>query len=494
MFSPDAFRIVFLFMSLLGVCPLVAYRVETHFKLLHVYAIFVFIVDFVGEKRVLRNKGRAALLLFIIAYFGTMLNNRHLFGFSYISYFCYYVECLLFVYSYGKSSGKWNQLTERIFAVVISGMNLINIWMFFSKYYIYIYGRGYVGMYPEENRLAGLCGNPNVLAMICLGAIVICCIRIICEQKRVWKVLFGVLCFLNFITMLLTNSRTQIYSLASMISVAVFVWMLKNTRSIKRFWEAIGVGIMCAVIIVFGGKFLQLGMSMLDVNYTYYLENIYKGTMSTTIEQDNSIAESVDEQKTSSDFNNANKEFENATEQESVLTKGETIGRENREKFNGRVGLWKTAWKLFLSHPILGTGMDDHEQAIQNLGIEKMPVSYFHNSYLEALVDFGIVGFACLLIYLFAMLKDVIRYFRFGGGNNWSLNAVLLGAVVAFFLCGLAESSLVASVYPTAIFFWMTVSRYAYFLEQENTRTGHFKPGILCRLTDSLTAKIHQKG
>ena len=40
----------------------------------------------------------------------------------------------------------------------------------------------------------------------------------------------------------------------------------------------------------------------------------------------------------------------------------------------------------------------------------------------------------------------------------------------------------------------MIASRYAYFLEQENTRTGHFKPGILCRLTDSLTAKIHQKG
>ena len=73
-------------------------------------------------------------------------------------------------------------------------------------------------------------------------------------------------------------------------------------------------------------------------------------------------------------------------------------------------------------------------------------------------------------------------------------DAVLLGAVVAFLVDGLVDSTLVSSLYPTAIFFWMTASRYAYFLEQENTRTGHFKPGILCRLTDSLTAKIHQKG
>ena len=150
---------------------------------------------------------------------------------------------------------------------------------------------------------------------------------------------------------------------------------------------------------------------------------------------------------------------------------------------------------MFLARPIFGTGMDNHDNALRDLGMEVLPVrGNFHNVYLEVLVDFGIVGFACLVIYLLTMLLDVVRLFQFGDGDNWILNAVLLGAVVAFLVDGLADSTLVSSLYPTAIFFWMIASRYAYFLEQENTRTGHFKPGILCRLTDSLTAKIHQKG
>ena len=83
-FSPDAFRIVFLFMSLLGVCPVVAPTIEPYLKLLHVYALGVLVIDFVSERRIFRNKGRAILVIFVLSYLITMLTNRNLFCFSYL--------------------------------------------------------------------------------------------------------------------------------------------------------------------------------------------------------------------------------------------------------------------------------------------------------------------------------------------------------------------------------------------------------------------------
>ena len=49
-FSPEAFRFMYLLVSLLGVCPPVAPVIEPYMKLLHVYALAVLIVDLAGER------------------------------------------------------------------------------------------------------------------------------------------------------------------------------------------------------------------------------------------------------------------------------------------------------------------------------------------------------------------------------------------------------------------------------------------------------------
>lgn len=161
--------------------------------------------------------------------------------------------------------------------MAISCANLVGIGMFFGKYYHYVLKRGCIGMYPAENRLAGLFGNPNVLGMVCLGGIVLCCIRAVDEKKKGWKIFFWVLSFVNFVTLLLANSRTQIYSVVLMAAVTAFTWMLKVRPDGKRFWRAALAGILCAAVVFTGGRLLQRGMSRLDVNYEYYLLNISTG-------------------------------------------------------------------------------------------------------------------------------------------------------------------------------------------------------------------------
>lgn len=297
------------------------------------------------------------------------------------------------------------------------------------------------------------------------------------EKKKGWKIFFWVLSFVNFVTLLLANSRTQIYSVVLMAAVTAFTWMLKVRPDGKRFRRAALAGILCAAVVFTGGRLLQRGMSRLDVNYEYYLLNIST--------RRNDLLDQYEE---------LIQEEENRTDghKKPILNPGtiDTIEREETQGFNGRADLWKMGWKLFLARPVFGTGMDNHDHALAQLGMDALPVrGNFHNAYLEVLVDFGLVGFACLAAFLLVMLADVLRFFKYSDGTDWALHAVLLGGVAAFLMDGLADSTLVSSLYPTAVFFWMTASRYAALLEKENTRAGHFRPGLLCRWTDALAAK-----
>ena len=86
--SPDIFKAVFFGVSILGVCPLVIGSIEPFLKLFHIYALAVILFDLIGEKRILRNKGRILLVLFGLCYAGTLMTNINLISFSGLSNFC----------------------------------------------------------------------------------------------------------------------------------------------------------------------------------------------------------------------------------------------------------------------------------------------------------------------------------------------------------------------------------------------------------------------
>lgn len=80
---------------------------------------------------------------------------------------------------------------------------------------------------------------------------------------------------------------------------------------------------------------------------------------------------------------------------------------------NGRSHFWSIALKIFADHPILGTGLDAFGAVFPQYDTWNgtFRVEQAHNDYLQMLSDGGLVGFACVVvfigIYIFRSLKNI---------------------------------------------------------------------------------------
>lgn len=82
-----------------------------------------------------------------------------------------------------------------------------------------------------------------------------------------------------------------------------------------------------------------------------------------------------------------------------------------------RFELWRNGWKVFLQHPLFGTGTGDvvdlcHDQ----LKLDESPLmgtkKHAHSQYLTYLITFGLLGFL-LIVLAFANAFRLMRSFRF---------------------------------------------------------------------------------
>jgi O-antigen ligase len=96
------------------------------------------------------------------------------------------------------------------------------------------------------------------------------------------------------------------------------------------------------------------------------------------------------------------------------LLRGTGIGPGTGDFTSGRVDFWRTAVKIFLTHPILGVGLDAFGVAYSSYDASSgmFRVEQAHNDYLQTLADAGVIGFACISAFVFLLIKkgtEVIR-------------------------------------------------------------------------------------
>jgi O-antigen ligase len=74
---------------------------------------------------------------------------------------------------------------------------------------------------------------------------------------------------------------------------------------------------------------------------------------------------------------------------------------------SGRLHFWPIAWKIFLEHPILGSGLESFGVAFTRHDIwsGQFRVEQAHNEYLQTLADAGIAGAICLIAFIVLLFK-----------------------------------------------------------------------------------------
>lgn len=78
---------------------------------------------------------------------------------------------------------------------------------------------------------------------------------------------------------------------------------------------------------------------------------------------------------------------------------------------SGRIILWKEAMELYPKNPILGTGPDNGQYYAEqhNVGCWLRKGTSIHNSYLDLLVEYGLLGTLAMLSFLFGCAVLILR-------------------------------------------------------------------------------------
>lgn len=117
---------------------------------------------------------------------------------------------------------------------------------------------------------------------------------------------------------------------------------------------------------------------------------------------------------------------------------GSILERFNFKNFNDasnslRINLWTAAWRIFMQHPIVGSGAN----SMMNHGLEfgARINLMVHNSYLELLADYGLIGFVFWILAYGAIIKNAIKV------SNWFVVSVMLGTLCAAFFITAQDSA-----------------------------------------------------
>lgn len=98
----------------------------------------------------------------------------------------------------------------------------------------------------------------------------------------------------------------------------------------------------------------------------------------------------------------------------------------------GRFHFWSVAIKIFLEHPLLGTGYDTFGLAYTRFDTWAglLRVERVHNEYLQALSDAGIAGFVCVVAFILMFFR---RSLRVAGESHGFRKYVAIGALAGCF-------------------------------------------------------------
>jgi O-antigen ligase len=114
---------------------------------------------------------------------------------------------------------------------------------------------------------------------------------------------------------------------------------------------------------------------------------------------------------------------------QSSLMRSIGFGDSQADPTSGRAHFWGIAWKIFLDHPILGSGLNSFGVAFTPFDTWNgfYRVEQAHNDYLQMLADGGIVGIACVAVFVFLLLKKGIA--AVGDHRDGLRRSVVTGAL-----------------------------------------------------------------
>lgn len=121
------------------------------------------------------------------------------------------------------------------------------------------------------------------------------------------------------------------------------------------------------------------------------------------------------------------------------------------ESYTARIGLWKYASGLIAENPWLGYGVQNRSELIEQAGYT---FTHFHNGFITATVDAGLIGLIATLLMLFSPVLNVLRNPTTVARRKRLFMALLVP--IGYFIAGSTNILFFQDIYDS-LFLWLTL-------------------------------------
>lgn len=258
----------------------------------------------------------------------------------------------------------------------------------------------------------------NILGMNAQCCVMMCLTGACRRKNRLAKAVHAVPCAMMVIVIMLTQSRTSRISILAGLAITVYgcvaAWMKKPSLLVRH-----AAGILCAAVVFVGGYFTS-GM-LIEKAVAYYNGGFKAETVVTLVET--AVAEEAQAQ---------------------AAPKANATVVEGTASFHDRIKIWTNLFELWRENPkhlLIGNGIGrTGSRIVKGTFEEHLGAVAVHNTYLQLLADFGIVGGVIMLAFFLVIAVPALRVFFARGGGHVPGGRALCGMVSAILITGMMES------------------------------------------------------
>lgn len=277
------------------------------------------------------------------------------------------------------------------------------------------------GVFNRAYLCAGLHYNSTGIVALCTAAF---CFAGVCRSRSVLRALYAVASAVMFAVIVLTQSRTARYAILIAMAAGTYGYLSANLRFSRALVRhAAGMAAAALVLVV-----SYAGASLLtDAALSHYAK----------VENGDSVAIVA---------------AARAEETEKKEVKPKAARAAVDATMSGRTDIWKNLFKLWKAEPknlVIGNGIGrTGSRIVEGTMHEKNGAVAVHNTYLQHIADFGLIGFSMMCAFLLIIAVPALRVFYARGNQQASGYRALCMLVVACLMTGMMESAPLGAMTP----------------------------------------------
>lgn len=468
--SRDIFSLTYITVCILWFFPLLGSWIDPISKVCLIWGALIIFKDLLTQRLMFKSYYWALPILLMFFYCFSIVSNINTGLYMGAKHLLYSGLSLLILYAQdsGKSEKDLKKLLyylNTIIIIVVFVAGIISIIMYAGSIGFEFYqGDTRLRQGFLENRLFGVYTSPNTGALFSIISIVAMCMNSFLKKKKMfkWSIMYIINGLVQGIYFSLTLSNGGMVTLSILVFLFFVIFYFAPSCQSKINAKALFITLILFVVSVAGVKLIMSG-----------------------IRTGMSYVPSLVEQIALSESNETEEEKEDKIQFKRIES-GDDLS-------NGRLTIWSGGIKMWKQYPLLGLAdakAFQGEEIVTKADISQLNKAEkewirkaggnLHNSYVQILVNSGIIGMLLFITFAILLASNFIRFFYRGNRKSEQYNLlglffVILGAMAGN---GMVETHLLFNRQdPYGAIFWFYIGLAFVFMEKFRKQKEYYDTG-----------------